>query len=287
MSEQTSIQKVESKVVEVANIAKGATEADLATFFSFCGKLSNIDLHSAEDSKTQTATVTFEKPHAARKAVLLDQTKLIGYPSAPLDITLVPSTPDSPNILAHDDNHDQDVEVGHDIPEDYGTGARMASELLASGYDLADNTILALLKFDNQYKVAEKLRRYLTAFDKKVGASGAIKAGTDTVKSVDQSLHVSDKASSVFKTVASFFSNVAGSLQEQANKTALGREVAALYTEGEKTVNHVRAEGARLYELEHDGRKPGETLSLLTGTATDPATTINQPSIQQTQLLDA
>jgi hypothetical protein len=54
--------------VQVSNIAKTTTEGHLHDFFTFCGKIEKIDHHAVDG----TATIYFEKPSAAKTALMLN-----------------------------------------------------------------------------------------------------------------------------------------------------------------------------------------------------------------------
>merc|ERR1711900_90926 len=79
-----------ASTVNVKNISSATSEKEIKDFFSFCGKISSIEVTKSGES--QNATVTFEKETAAKTALLLDNTQLgatqVKFP-APLDLTMM------------------------------------------------------------------------------------------------------------------------------------------------------------------------------------------------------
>jgi RNA recognition motif-containing protein len=66
-----------ANTVHVKNISSATSEKEVKDFFSFCGKISNLEI--TPSGETQSATVTFEKETAAKTALLLDPPSP-GYP---------------------------------------------------------------------------------------------------------------------------------------------------------------------------------------------------------------
>jgi len=63
-----------STIVNVTGISSQTPEKEVRDFFSFCGKIADLDLKT--EGASQSATVTFEKETAAKTALLLDNTQL-------------------------------------------------------------------------------------------------------------------------------------------------------------------------------------------------------------------
>jgi len=61
--------------VHVEGISTKTSEDEIKSFFSFCGKIASISV-TPTGADAQSASVTFEKPAAAKTALLLDNTQL-------------------------------------------------------------------------------------------------------------------------------------------------------------------------------------------------------------------
>merc|ERR1711967_21753 len=63
--------------VNVKGISHETTEKEVRDFFSFCGKISDLTLTpKSQDETSKSYAVSFEKPTAAKTALLLDNTQL-------------------------------------------------------------------------------------------------------------------------------------------------------------------------------------------------------------------
>ncbi|KAL6003554.1 hypothetical protein ACLOJK_023786 [Asimina triloba] len=65
--------------VKVSHLSNAVTEADLTTFFSYCGTIDEVKLERVEDG-SQKAFVTFRQPYAQKIALLLDGAVILDRP---------------------------------------------------------------------------------------------------------------------------------------------------------------------------------------------------------------
>jgi len=221
-----------ANVVQVKNISAQTSEKEVRDFFSFCGKISNLELTSAGD--TQNATVTFEKETAAKTALLLDNTQL---GSTHVQVT-------SASGSSHDDSdhpphqHEQDSD---EIRQEEKPRSRIVAEYLAHGYVVGDAAIQRALDLDAAHNVSNRFFSTLQGLDQKYHA-------TDRAKATDESYGITQRANSLWLGLSSYF--------EKASNTPTGKKIAEFYTEGSRQVQEVHAEARRLADLkkeEHGG----------------------------------
>jgi hypothetical protein len=177
-----------------------------------------------KDGDTKSATVTFEKPTAAKTALLLNNTQL-----------------GSNQISVTGSDHDETPETSGDTikegteisPEDKPR-ARVLAEYIAHGYVIGDAAISKALDLDSKHKVSARFVNTLNALDAKFHA-------TDRAKTADQSYGISARAGGAWNSLNSYF--------EKATNTPTGRRVLDFYTSAERNVLDVHKEARRLADL--------------------------------------
>merc|ERR1711939_465633 len=156
-----------ASTVNVKNISSATSEKEIKDFFSFCGKISSIEVTKSGES--QNATVTFEK----KTAVLLDNTQL-GATQVQVS-SATGSNDDDGSHFTQNTERDSD-----EITQEEKPRARIAAEYIAHGYVLGDQAIQKAIDLDTKHGVSNRFLSTLTNLDQKYHA-------TDKAKSVDQS----------------------------------------------------------------------------------------------------
>merc|ERR1712144_94526 len=163
-----------ASTVNVKNISSATSEKEIKDFFSFCGKISSIEVTKSGES--QNATVTFEKETAAKTALLLDNTQL-GATQVQVS-SATGSNDDDGSHFTQNTERDSD-----EITQEEKPRARIAAEYIAHGYVLGDQAIQKAIDLDTKHGVSNRFLSTLTNLDQKYHA-------TDKAKSVDQSYGV-------------------------------------------------------------------------------------------------
>jgi len=214
-----------ANVVNVKNISKETSEKEIKDFFSFCGKVSKLDVQTA--GETKTAEVTFEKETAAKTALLLDNTQLgstqVSVSSATGSDDFGHSAPDSD---------------GDEITQEQKPRARIIAEYLAHGYAITDQTTQRAIDLDHKHGISNRFLETLQKLDQKTQATGRAKA-------VDQQYQVTTKATNIASTLWSGIN----SYYEKAAGTPTGQKLVDFYTQGSKQVQDIHAEARRLADL--------------------------------------
>ncbi|KAH9216651.1 hypothetical protein DL95DRAFT_116888 [Leptodontidium sp. 2 PMI_412] len=214
-----------ASTVHVKNISSATSEKEIKDFFSFCGKISTIDV--TKSGETQSATVTFEKETAAKTALLLDNTQL---GSTQVQVSSASgSNDDDGSHFTQNTERDSD-----EITQEEKPRARIAAEYIAHGYVLGDQAIQKAIDLDTKHGVSTRFLSTLTSLDQKYHA-------TDKAKSVDQSYGVTTKANSLLTGLTSYFEKAAG--------TPTGQKLVNFYSQGSKQVQDIHAEARRLADL--------------------------------------
>lgn len=174
--------------VNVKNISSETSDKEIREFFSFCGKISSLDVKS--EGATKEASVTFEKETAAKTALLLDATRL-GTHEVSVTSAAAPSDD-------HSGDHSEARDVNELTQEDKPR-SRIIAEYLAHGYVIKDQAAQRAIDLDNKHGVSNRFLSTLQRLDEKYKA-------TDKAKAVDQSYGVTPKVNSLLSGLTSYVS---------------------------------------------------------------------------------
>lgn len=224
----------ERSTVHVSDISAGTTEKEVQDFFSFCGKITALSLTpvSGDANAPKSASVTFEKEAAAKTALLLDQTQLGAssvHVQAAQTFEDIAGGQTAQAAEAKDENH-------HDLEQEDKPRSRIVAEYLAHGYSLSDNAIQRAIALDSKHGFSSRFTSVLGNFDQKYQAS-------DRARGLDQNYKLSDKASTGWRGLNSYF--------EKAMGTPSGRKLRDFYQQTDKQVREVHNEARRLADLKN------------------------------------
>jgi len=211
--------------VHVKNISSQTGEKEVKDFFSFCGKIKNIEITPSGD--TQSATVTFEKETAAKTALLLDNTQL-GATQVQVS-SASGSNEDDGSHYTSNDKRDSD-----EITQEEKPRSRIIAEYLAHGYVVGDQAAQKAIDLDQKHGVSSRFLSTLQNLDQKYHA-------TDKAKSVDQSYGVTQKTNSLLSGLTSYYEKAAG--------TPTGQKLVNFYTQTSQQVQDIHAEARRLADI--------------------------------------
>jgi RNA recognition motif-containing protein len=229
-------------VVNVKNISTSTSEKEVKDFFSFCGKITSLQL--TPSGETQNATVTFEKATAAKTALLLDNTQL---GSTQVQVS---------SASDHDDDHHVTGNTERDsdeITQEEKPRTRIVAEYLAQGYVIGDKAIQNAIDLDQKHGVSNRFLNTITNLNQKYHVD-------DKAKSVDQSYGVTPKAQGLWAGLTSYYEKAAG--------TPTGQKVVNFYTQTSRQVVDIHTEARRLADL-----KKKDTITPETVEGTDKKTT--------------
>jgi len=247
-----------ASTVHVKNISKSTSEKEVKDFFSFCGKISNIEI--TPSGETQDATVTFEKETAAKTALLLDSTQL---GATQVKVTSATgSTEDDGSHFTQNADRDSD-----EITQEEKPRSRIIAEYLANGYVVGNQGIQRAIDLDQKHGVSNRFLSTLQSLDQKYHA-------TDKAKSVDQSYGVTQKTNSLLSGLTSYYEKAAG--------TPTGQKLVNFYTQTQKQVLDIHNEAARLAELKKQETKGSDSTTEKTTsspTTQDPASVIDSTKV--------
>jgi len=247
--------------VHVSGLASSTTEADLNNFFTFCGKITHIDFH--EDGKPKHAVVHFEKPSAAKTAVMLNGGTLDG----------VPLTVESE--VDHKDEERED----HTAPIEQTDKPRagIAAEYLARGYKLSDTVLQRAIEIDNKQGISKRFLSYITTLDSSIGAralgpdqtiSGKVQS---TFGSASQQARSVDEQRGITKTANDFY--------VKAFSSPLGQKVRQFYTSTSKQIVDIHEEARRI-ATEHKASTSAASPPTSTPPAASQSEKVTEPAEQ-------
>jgi len=214
-----------STVVHVKGISSQTSEKEVRDFFSFCGKISNLDI-SSESGDHKSATVTFEKETAAKTALLLDNTQL-----GPSQVQV---TSDSSATHGSSTTKEADKEDENEVAQEDKPRSRILAEYLAHGYVISDQVIERGLALDQQHGISNRFTNALSNFDKKYQA-------TDKTRAMDDKYAVSNRAGAAWSGLNSYF--------DSALNTPTGKKVRDFYVMTSRQVLDVHNEARHLANL--------------------------------------
>ncbi|KAG6596723.1 Binding partner of ACD11 1, partial [Cucurbita argyrosperma subsp. sororia] len=192
----TSFPAMSVRTVKVSNVSLGASERDIMEFFSFSGDIEYLEMQS-ESERSQIAYVTFKDVQGAETAVLLSGATIVDLS---VNITLCPEYELPPEATA------APPAPGAKEPGAAESAFRKAEDvvsgMLAKGFILGKDAVNSAKAFDEKHQLSSTASAKVATFDKKIGFTEKISAGTslvsDKVREVDQKFQVSEKTKSAF-----------------------------------------------------------------------------------------
>ncbi|EPE07228.1 rna recognition domain-containing protein [Ophiostoma piceae UAMH 11346] len=224
--------------VTVKNIASATSDKEIKDFFSFCGKITDIQV--ATEGEAKSATVSFEKDTAAKTALLLNNTQL-GANHITVTGTHTDDEPAATGAVAGAaaiPPHERDSD---ELTQEEKPRARIFAEYLAHGYVVGDAALERAIELDHKHGVSSRFASTLTHLDSKYHPK-------ERAKATDQTYGITNRASSLLTGLGSYF--------EKATNTPNGRRVVDFYTQGQRQVQDIHNEARRLADIkkqEHGG----------------------------------
>ncbi|EFX00684.1 actin cytoskeleton protein [Grosmannia clavigera kw1407] len=217
--------------VTVTNIAPATGDKEVQDFFSFCGKI--VDIQVSAEGETKSATVQFEKDTAAKTALLLNNTQL-----GPNHIGVAGTAkPEEPATQG-----DASVEQhSGELTQEEKPRARIFAEYLAHGYVIGDAALERAIDLDHRHNVTSRFVSKLNDLNSKYHA-------TERAKTADQSYNLTQRANTLLTGLGSYF--------EKASNSPTGKRVVDFYTLTQRQAKDVHEEARRLAEIkkqEHGG----------------------------------
>jgi len=211
-----------SNTVYVKNISAQTSEKEIKEFFSFCGKITAIDIKEA--GETKEAAVTFEKATAGKTALLLDHTQL---GSTQVSV----SSDDTSEEETYTHNAERDTD---EITQEEKPRSRIIAEYLAHGYVISDVAAQRAIDLDHKHGVSSRFMQTLQKLDSKYKA-------TDKAKGVDQTYGVTPKVNTLLSGLNSYYEKAAG--------TPTGQKLVNFYTQTSRQVLDIHNEARRLADI--------------------------------------
>ncbi|XAR70657.1 hypothetical protein NMG60_11027577 [Bertholletia excelsa] len=202
-----------TRTVKVSNVSLGATLQEIKEFFSFSGDIEYVEMQS-ETERSQSAFVTFKDSQGAETAVLLSGATIVDQS---VIITLDPDYKLPPEALAPPPPNVENKTVAG--PESaFRKAEDVVSSMLAKGFVLGKDAVNKAKTFDEKHQLTSTASAKVVSFDKKIGLTEKITAGTsavnEKVREVDQKFQVSEKAKSAFSAAEQTVSNAGSAIMK-------------------------------------------------------------------------
>jgi hypothetical protein len=214
--------------VNVSGIAASTTKQHLHDFFTFCGTITDLDYN--ESSKS--AVIEFQKPSAAKTALMLNGGALDGAHLNVYSDTVHPDEEEAPNV------------PGSPLDQSDKPRAGIAAEYLAKGYKLSDNVLQRAIQIDNEKGISKRFLNYFQSLDASIGAkalgpdqtiSGKV---TSTIQTATQHAKTVDEQKGYTKVAGDYYTRALGS--------PLGQRVRSFYTSTSKQILDIHEEARRI-----------------------------------------
>lgn len=252
-----------SNTVFVKNISAQTSEKEIKEFFSFCGKITTIDVK--EVGATKEATVAFEKATAAKTALLLDHTQL---GSTQVSV----SSDDTSEEEAYTHNAERDTD---EITQEEKPRSRIIAEYLAHGYVISDVAAQRAIDLDQKHGVSSRFMQTLQKLDSKYKA-------TDKAKGVDQTYGVTPRVNTLLSGLNSYYEKAAG--------TPTGQKLVNFYTQTSQQVLDIHNEARRLADIKKKdagGAEQAAGLAPVAGTEKTTSTSTHEAATEATGIVDS
>jgi len=233
----------DSSTIKVTEIDSKTTEEDIKNFFSFCGKISSIEL---EGSDPKSATIVFEKYTAAKTALLLDNTTLNGKSMS------VKSVSDGGAA----DSRRKSSPVNGDLRQEDKPRTAILAEMLAHGYTLSDTVLHKGIEFDKSNGISDRVTVALKKMEERFHVQ-------DRVQKTNETYHVSDTLNSWYK----YFYDYLNQTVNQTLETQTGQKVRKVYDD---TAKHIRETHEKAKEIQQK-KNGGSPYTGTTATALEKA----------------
>jgi len=247
-----------SSTVNVKNISAATSEQEIREFFSFCGKISKLEVTSA--GQTKEAVVTFEKPTAAKTALLLDGT------------LLQKNTVSVSSASSSDDHEEYSHQDAEEITQEMKPRSRIIAEYLAHGYVVSDLAAQRAIDLDQKHGVSSRFLDTLTNLDTKYHA-------TDKAKSVDQTYGLTNRANSLLSGLGSYY--------EKAVGTPTGQKLVNFYTQTQQQVVDIHNEARRLADIKKKEAGSTEQAAGLAAPTTSTSASTHETAQEGTGIVDS
>jgi len=246
--------------ITASNLSDQTKRQQVYDFFSFCGKILDLTLEP-DGEKTQKALITFERPSAARTALLLQDAHLDGSTvhvssNVPLDGATTPPTdhqkPDHSSISQEDKPR-----------------TAVVAEYLSHGYTLTDQALQKAIDMDHTHGISKRFYGFLNSALGTAAAADQKLGVTQRAAAVDEKYAIQEKAKNTATGFMQYF--------ETALDTPTGKKVRAFYDDRRKDALDIHNEARRLADERKaaagaSGGHPSTTAETPTQTYT-PATT--------------
>ena len=175
---------------------------------------------------------------AAKTALLLDNTQL---GPTQVQVTSSHSIDEIAGSATKTESGHSDSKDSDEIEQEDKPRSRIVAEYLAHGYVLGDQALHRAIDLDNKHGISHRFTQALANFDSKTKA-------TDKARSLDASYGVTNRATSSWRGLSSYF--------EKALGTPTGQKVVEFYSKSEKQVMDIHAEALRLANLKKEEQAP-------------------------------
>ncbi|KAK9325686.1 hypothetical protein V1517DRAFT_314036 [Lipomyces orientalis] len=244
----------------VSNISPEVTQQQISDFFSFCGKISSINVRDASSAETATklqeARIVFENEAAAKTALLLTDTKLGNSNVVVQPDTSAPAeTAESTGLAAA-----ATAEEENDIQQEYKPKAAIIAEIISHGYVLSDKAVEMSAEFDKQHGLSTRFQKFLSDVDAKYSITN--RAAT-TASSADTKYGITERVNQTRGLFQHYLDMAMGS--------SAGAKVRKFYADASKEANDIHKEARRLADLREGKPESGKA---------EPAATAQAPIAQ-------
>lgn len=233
-----------------SNIPVTSTEEKISEFFSFCGKIKQMEVVDKTE-KLKTIKVQFEKASAVSTALLLNGAEFEGS-----QIEVVEAEGDKEATLARSENANDGAAADGDIEQEEKPKSAVIAELLAHGYVLQSSLVEKAVAFDQEHGLSDRFRNFISGLDEKYHLHDKNQQLADQTSSLYNQANsqwgIENRWNSGMRTLNTYL--------DKLKKEKYGSQVHDFYTKTAQDVKSVNEEALRLAELkknQQEGQAPG------------------------------
>lgn len=222
--------------VVASDIPLNASEDKIREFFSFCGKIKDIETLDKGD-KSKSIKVTFEKGSAVSTALLLNGAEFEG---SAIEVSEGERSGDEPE-------EDSSDKAGGDIDQESKPKSAIIAELLANGYVLQSSLVDKAVEFDKKQGISERFKSFIKGLDEKYHLQDKNKQLTEQTNSLYENSGIGGYWENGLRSLNTYLDKMKGD--------KYGSQVHDFYTKVANDAKAVNEEAKRLAELKQEEAK--------------------------------
>ncbi|XP_072962788.1 binding partner of ACD11 1-like isoform X2 [Typha angustifolia] len=225
------------RTVKVSNVSLRASPQEIEEFFSFSGDILYVEMQPLEES-SQVAYITFRDSEGVETALLLSGATIID-----MSVIITPAMDyELPAAALAAPTSEERKPVGG-AQSAFQKAEDIVNAMLAKGFILGKDALNKAKVFDEKHRLTSAATARVSTFDKRIGLSEKISAGTsavnEKVREMDQKFQVSEKTKSAIVAAEQKVTTVNEKVKEMNQKFQVSGKTKSAIAAAEQKVTSV------------------------------------------------